>query len=198
MKSVPSYDEALLSLRHTLDTADQVIEGCIKAHHDKSETYDELKHSAFDELTAVIIALKGLADTIEPQLNTRPIFRLIEEFRNSYAGAGNVLIGHKNPRLKASGNPVLADSNEIASLIFIAVEIQIFLGLTPTVAEKKVAKDSGMKHDKVQRTRKRFRRQDGAQKEFILMADRLIDEAKSSDTERSYNAIISQYQLLKR
>jgi hypothetical protein len=59
MKSVPNYDEALLSLRHTLDTADQVIEGCIKAHHDKSETYDGLKHSAFDELTAVIIALKG-------------------------------------------------------------------------------------------------------------------------------------------
>ena len=84
MKSAPNHYEALNLLRQRLDSADPVIEQCLKAHKDKSEVYDDLKHNAFQEINSVLIALKGLADTIEPELNTRPIYRLLEEFRNNF------------------------------------------------------------------------------------------------------------------
>ena len=71
MKSAPNHYEALNLLRQRLDSADPVIEQCLKAHKDKSEVYDDLKHNAFQEINSVLIALKGLADTIEPELNTR-------------------------------------------------------------------------------------------------------------------------------
>ena len=198
MKSAPNYHEALYLLRQSLDSADPVIEQCLKAHKDKSEVYDDLKHSAFQKINSVLTALKGLTDTIEPELNTRPIYRLLEEFRNNFEGAENVLTSHKDPRLQEGGKPVLANSNELASLIFVAVEIQIFLGVKPTVAEKTVAEDSGMTHDKVQRTRKRFRRKNGVQNRFIQMADKFIADAKNSDTELFYKSIIHIYQSLRK
>ena len=95
-----SLENELMSLKASLETADEVVEKTLIAYDKNDYEYETLKHEAFAELNQVIIDLKSLVKQIEPDLNMRPIERILEEFRNVNNGSPNVLLMHKNPNLE--------------------------------------------------------------------------------------------------
>ena len=104
--------EPLEALHIKLSEAGKIVEKTMKAHANDDPSYDVLKHEAFAELNEVLIEIKSALNTFDPDLNLRPIDRMLEEFRNVYAGSINVLMLHESPDLQnVSGRPKTADKN---------------------------------------------------------------------------------------
>ena len=74
-----SVENELMSLKASLETADEVVEKTLIAYDKNDYEYETLKHEAFAELNQVIIDLKSLVKQIEPDLNMRPIERILED-----------------------------------------------------------------------------------------------------------------------
>jgi hypothetical protein len=95
-----SDDKPLEALLAKLNEADTIVEQTLKAHATDDPAYDTLKHVAFAELNEVLIEIKSALNVLDPDLNLRPINRMLEEFRDVHAGSINVLMMHESPDLK--------------------------------------------------------------------------------------------------
>ena len=180
-----SVENELMSLKASLETADEVVEKTLIAYDKNDYEYETLKHEAFAELNQVIIDLKSLVRQIEPDLNMRPIERILEEFRNVNNGSPNVLLMHKNPKLEnIEGRPKTADKNEYLALVFAAVNIS--RGSERSIEEhiSKVAKDTGLSKKEIKNIRTRFLRKGRVSTEYRDLAFRFSNAPKDYDKDQ--------------
>ena len=194
-----SMANELMSLKDSLGTADEVVEKTLIAYDKNDYEYETLKHEAFAELNQVIIDLKSLVKQIEPDLNMRPIERVLEEFRNVYNGSPNVLLMHKSPKLKnTDGRPKTADKNEYLALIFAAVNIS--RGSDRRIEEhvSKVAKDTGLSKKEIKNIRTRFLRKGRVSPEYGDLAFRFSNAPEDYDKDQWYKNLINKFNSLKR
>lgn len=188
-----------MSLKASLETADEVVEKTLIAYDKNDYEYETLKHEAFAELNQVIIDLKSLVRQIEPDLNMRPIERILEEFRNVNNGSPNVLLMHKNPKLEnIEGRPKTADKNEYLALVFAAVNIS--RGSERSIEEhiSKVAKDTGLSKKEIKNIRTRFLRKGRVSTEYRDLAFRFSNAPKDYDKDQWYKNLINKFNSLKR
>ena len=188
-----------MSLKASLETADEVVEKTLIAYDKNDYEYETLKHEAFAELNQVIIDLKSLVKQIEPDLNMRPIERILEEFRNVNNGSPNVLLMHKNPKLEnIEGRPKTADKNEYLALVFAAVNIS--RGSERSIEEhiSKVAKDTGLSKKEIKNIRTRFLRKGRVSTEYRDLAFRFSNAPKDYDKDQWYKNLINKLNSLKR
>ena len=188
-----------MSLKASLETADEVVEKTLIAYDKNDYEYETLKHEAFAELNQVIIDLKSLVKQIEPDLNMRPIERILEEFRNVNNGSPNVLLMHKNPKLEnIEGRPKTADKNEYLALVFAAVNIS--RGSERSIEEhiSKVAKDTGLSKKEIKNIRTRFLRKGRVSTEYRDLAFRFSNAPKDYDKDQWYKNLINKFNSLKR
>lgn len=169
----------LVALSKALDDADEIFENTLRLKSNGNVEYETEKHESFQTLNAVIIAVKNLLDQEYPDLNTRPLYRLIEEFRNIHAGATNVLIGHKDPALKKGGRPRIADANELMALLVAMMECCEEQGEKPKEFLPRIARDTGKSTKELRDIRSRFSRGDGSSEEMRSLADRLSAWART-------------------
>ena len=154
--------EPLEALRAKLNAADAIVEHTLKAHAIDDPAYDALKHEAFAKLNEVLIEIKSALNALDPDLNLRPINRMLEEFRNVHAGSINVLMMHENPDLKdVSGRPKTADRNEYMALLVAAVNVSRGTDRNLSSHLERVARKTGLTAKQVKNIRTRFMR-DGA------------------------------------
>ena len=194
-----SLENELMSLKASLETADEVVEKTLIAYDKNDYEYETLKHEAFAELNQVIIDLKSLVRQIEPDLNMRPIERILEEFRNVNNGSPNVLLMHKNPKLEnIEGRPKTADKNEYLALVFAAVNIS--RGSERSIEEhiSKVAKDTGLSKKEIKNIRTRFLRKGRVSTEYRDLAFRFSNAPKDYDKDQWYKNLINKFNSLKR
>lgn len=194
-----SVENELMSLKASLETADEVVEKTLIAYDKNDYEYETLKHEAFAELNQVIIDLKSLVKQIEPDLNMRPIERILEEFRNVNNGSPNVLLMHKNPKLEnIEGRPKTADKNEYLALVFAAVNIS--RGSERSIEEhiSKVAKDTGLSKKEIKNIRTRFLRKGRVSTEYRDLAFRFSNAPKDYDKDQWYKNLINKFNSLKR
>ena len=194
-----SVENELMSLKASLETADEVVEKTLIAYDKNDYEYETLKHEAFAELNQVIIDLKSLVKQIEPDLNMRPIERILEEFRNVNNGSPNVLLMHKNPKLEnIEGRPKTADKNEYLALVFAAVNIS--RGSERSIEEhiSKVAKDTGLSKKEIKNIRTRFLRKGRVSTEYRDLAFRFSNAPKDYDKDQWYKNLITKFNSLKR
>ena len=194
-----SVENELMSLKAYLETADEVVEKTLIAYDKHDYEYETLKHEAFAELNQVIIDLKSLVKQIEPDLNMRPIERILEEFRNVNNGSPNVLLMHKNPKLEnIEGRPKTADKNEYLALVFAAVNIS--RGSERSIEEhvSKVAKDTGLSKKEIKNIRTRFLRKGRVSTEYRDLAFRFSNAPKDYDKDQWYKNLINKFNSLKR
>ena len=194
-----SLENELMSLKGSLETADEVVEKTLIAYDKNDYEYETLKHEAFAELNQVIIDLKSLVKQIEPDLNMRPIERILEEFRNVNNGSPNVLLMHKNPKLEnIEGRPKTADKNEYLALVFAAVNIS--RGSERSIEEhiSKVAKDTGLSKKEIKNIRTRFLRKGRVSTEYRDLAFRFSNAPKDYDKDQWYKNLINKFNSLKR
>ena len=152
--------EPLKALKDKLSEADTIVEQTLKAHATDDPAYDTLKHEAFAELNEVLIEIKSALNAIDPDLNLRPVDRMLEEFRNVYAGSINVLMLHENPDLQdVSGRPKTADKNEYMALLVAAVHVSRGTDRNLTSHLKRVARKAGLTTNQVKNIRTRFMRE---------------------------------------
>ena len=157
-----SDEEPLKALKAKLSGADKIVEQTLKAHAIDDPTYDTLKHEAFAELNEVLIEIKSALNAIDPDLNLRPIDRMLEEFRNVYGGSTNLLMMHENPDLSdVFGRPRTADKNEYMALLVAAVNVSRGTDRNLTSHLERVARKAGLTAKQVKNIRTRFMR-DGA------------------------------------
>lgn len=157
-----SDDEPLEALHAKLNAADAIVEQTLKAHAIGDPAYDILKQEAFAELNEVLIEIKSALNALDPDLNLRPINRMLEEFRNVHAGSINVLMMHENPDLKdVSGRPKTADRNEYMALLVAAVNVSRGTDRNLSSHLERVARKTGLTAKQVKNIRTRFMR-DGA------------------------------------
>ena len=194
-----SLENELMSLKASLETADEVVEKTLIAYDKHDYEYENLKHEAFAELNQVIIDLKSLVKQIEPNLNVRPIKRILEEFRNFYNGSPNVLLMHKSPKLKnTEGRPKTADKNEYQALIFAAVNVS--RGSERSIEEhvSKVAKDTGLSKKEIKNIRTRFLRKGRVSPEYRDLAFRFSNVPEDYNKDQWYKNLINKFNSLKR
>ena len=154
--------EPLEALHAKLNAADAIVEQTLKAHAIGDPAYDILKQEAFAELNEVLIEIKSALNALDPDLNLRPINRMLEEFRNVHAGSINVLMMHENPDLKdVSGRPKTADRNEYMALLVAAVNVSRGTDRNLSSHLERVARKTGLTAKQVKNIRTRFMR-DGA------------------------------------
>ena len=198
---------SLESLEAALKATDVVFEKTLKLQKDKKPEFDDVKLEAFNQANGLLAAIKRLLDETHPHLETRPLFRLMEEFRNTYSGASNVLIGHKNPNVNLGGKPSLNQSNEMNTLVIAMTEYCRAWGLKLKEAVTTVANDTGLQETQVRALRSRFNRgagpagaiRDLAERQSKIAALRAIEERSENNDSfgQHYQALLSMYLKLR-
>lgn len=198
---------SLEALEAALRATDVLFEKTLKLHKDKKPEFDDVKLEAFNQANGLLAAIKRLLDETHPHLETRPLFRLMEEFRNTYSGASNVLIGHKNPNVSLGGKPSLSQSNEMNTLVIAMTEYCRAWGLKLKEAVTIVANDTGLQETQVRALRSRFNRgagpagaiRDLAERQSKLAALRAIEERSENNDSlgQYYQALLSMYLKLR-
>ena len=166
-----SNRETLEVLNAKLNSADKIAEQTMKAHASDDPSYDVLKHEAFAELNEVLIEIKLVLKKFDPDLNLRPIGRMLEEFRNVYAGSINVLMMHESPDLQnVSGRPKTSDKNEYMALLVAAVNVsrENERGLDKHLS--RVARRTGLTSAQLKNIRTRFMLNGGAEEKYRDLA----------------------------
>jgi len=204
MTSSANRNKAHVNLRVSLDEADTVIEEYLKAQKLKQPKAQELKHKSFEQVFDIIISVKNYLDseiTVSEEgvstFNTRPLSRLLEDFRNAYEGAELVLVGHSKPNFVKGGKPQLASANEMNALLVAAVELWRASGLEPKECLAKVSKDAGISEKQLRNIRTRFGRGDGVAKKYKELAFRLARPETHEEIYRYYLSLLDRYQSLK-
>ena len=164
-----SNDEPLKALHAKLKEADAIVEQTLKAH-------------AIDD----------------PDLNLRPLSRMIEEFRNVYAGSINVLMLHENPDHKdVSGRPKTADKNEYMALLVAAVNVSRGTDRNLTSHLERVARKTGLTVKQVKNIRTRFMREGAVDEMYRDLAFRFSKVPDGYNKVQYFETLILKYKELK-
>ena len=193
-----SNEEPLTALKAKLNEADAIVEQTLKAHAIDDPAYDTLKHEAFAELNEVLIEIKSTLNAIEPDLNLRPINRMLEEFRNVYGGSINLLMMHENPDLKdVSGRPKTADKNEYMALLVAAVNVSRGTDRNLSSHLERVAQKTGLTAKQVQNIRTRFMRDGAVDEMYRNLAFRFSKVPDGYDNVQYFETLMFKYNELK-
>ena len=193
-----SNEEPLTALKAKLNEADAIVEQTLKAHAIDDPAYDTLKHEAFAELNEVLIEIKSTLNAIEPDLNLRPINRMLEEFRNVYGGSINLLMMHENPDLKdVSGRPKTADKNEYVALLVAAVNVSRGTDRNLSSHLERVAQKTGLTAKQVQNIRTRFMRDGAVDEMYRNLAFRFSKVPDGYDNVQYFETLMFKYNELK-
>jgi len=196
MKS--SDNKSLEALHAKLDEADTIVEQTIKAHAIDDPTYDTLKHQAFAELNEVLIEIKSALNALDPDLNLRPINRMLEEFRNVHSGSINVLLMHENIGLQdISGRPKTADKNEYMALLVAAVNVSRGTDRNLTSHLERVARKTGLTAKQVKNIRTRFMRDGAVDELYRDLAFTFSKVPDGYDKAQYFETLIFKYNDLK-
>ena len=190
--------ETLEALRAKLNAADAIVEHTLKAHAIDDPAYDALKHEAFAELNEVLIEIKSALNALDPDLNLRPINRMLEEFRNVHAGSINVLMMHESPDLKdVSGRPKTADKNEYMALLVAAVNVSRGTDRNLSSHLERVARKTGLTVKQVKNIRTRFMRDGAVDEMYRNLAFRLSKVPDGYDNVQYFETLVFKYNELK-
>ena len=190
--------EPLEALRAKLNAADAIVEHTLKAHAIDDPAYDALKHEAFAELNEVLIEIKSALNALDPDLNLRPINRMLEEFRNVHAGSINVLMMHESPDLKdVSGRPKTAVKNEYKALLVAAVNVSRGTDRNLSSHLERVARKTGLTAKQVQNIRTRFMRDGAVDEMYRNLAFRLSKVPDGYDNVQYFETLVFKYNELK-
>ena len=193
-----SNDEPLKALHAKLKEADAIVEQTLKAHAIDDPAYDTLKHEAFAELNEVLIEIKSALNQLDPDLNLRPLSRMIEEFRNVYAGSINVLMLHENPDHKdVSGRPKTADKNEYMAPLVAAVNVSRGTDRNLTSHLERVARKTGLTVKQVKNIRTRFMREGAVDEMYRDLAFRFSKVPDGYNKVQYFETLILKYKELK-
>ena len=193
-----SDDEPLKALHAKLNEADTIVEQTLKAHAINDPTYDTFKHEAFAELNEVLIEIKSALNALDPDLNLRPINRMLEEFRNVFAGSINVLMLHKNPDLQdVSGRPKTTDKNEYMALLVAAVDVSRGMDRNLTSHLERVARKTGLTVKQVKNIRTRFMRDGAVDEMYRDLAFRFSKVSDGYNRDQYFETLIFKYNELK-
>ena len=193
-----SDEEPLKALKVKLSEADKIVEQTLKAHAIDDPTYDTLKHEAFAELNEVLIEIKYALNAIDPDLNLRPIDRMLEEFRNVYGGSTNVLMMHENSDLSdVFGRPRTADKNEYMALLVAAVNVSRGTDRNLTSHLERVARKAGLTAKQVKNIRTRFMREGTVDEKYRDMAFRFSKVPDGYGKVQYFETLMFRYNELK-
>jgi len=193
-----SNEEPLTALKAKLNEADAIVEQTLKAHVIDDPAYDTLKHEAFAELNEVLIEIKSALNALDPDLNLRPIDRMLEEFRNVYGGSINLLMMHENPGLKdVSGRPKTADKNEYMALLVAAVNVSRGTDRNLSSHLERVARKTGLTAKQVKNIRTRFMRDGAVDEMYRNLAFRFSKVPDGYDNVQYFETLIIKYNELK-
>ena len=191
-------DEPLKALHAKLNEADAIVEQTLKAHAIDDLAYDTLKHEAFAELNAVLIEIKSALNQLDPDLNLRPINRMLEEFRDVHAGSINVLMMHESPDLKnVTGRPKTADKNEYMALLVAAVNVSRGTDRNLSSHLELVARKTGLTAKQVKNIRTRFMRDGAVDEMYRNLAFRFSKVPDGYDNVQYFETLILKYNELK-
>ena len=194
----PSNEEPLTALKAKLNEADAIVEQTLKAHAIDDPAYDTLKHEAFAELNEVLIEIKSALNALDPDLNLRPIDRMLEEFRNVYGGSINLLMMHENPDLKdVSGRPKTADKNEYMALLVAAVNVSRGTDRNLSSHLERVARKTGLTAKQVRNIRTRFMRDGAVDEMYRDLAFRFSKLPDGYNKVQYFETLIRKYNELK-
>ena len=193
-----SDEEPLKALKVKLSEADKIVEQTLKAHAIDDPTFDTLKHEAFAELNEVLIEIKYALNAIDPDLNLRPIDRMLEEFRNVYGGSTNVLMMHENSDLSdVFGRPRTADKNEYMALLVAAVNVSRGTDRNLTSHLERVARKAGLTAKQVKNIRTRFMREGAVDEKYRDMAFRFSKVPDGYGKVQYFETLMFRYNELK-
>ena len=193
-----SNDGSLEALHAKLNEADTIVEQTLKADANDDPTYDTLKHQAFAELNEVLIEIKSALNALDPDLNLRPINRMLEEFRNVHAGSISVLMMHESPDLgDVSGRPKTADKNEYLALLVAAVNVSRGTDRNLSSHLERVARKTGLTAKQVQNIRTRFMRDGAVDEMYRNLAFRLSKVPDGYDNVQYFETLVFKYNELK-
>ena len=193
-----SNEEPLTALKAKLNEADAIVEQTLKAHAIDDPAYDTLKHEAFAEINEVLIEIKSALNALDPDLNLRPIDRMLEEFRNVYGGSINLLMMHENPDLKdVSGRPKTADKNEYMALLVAAVNVSRGTDRNLASHVERVARKTGLTAKQVKNIRTRFMRDGAVDEMYRNLAFRLSKVPDGYDNVQYFETLVFNYNELK-
>jgi len=193
-----SDEEPLKALKAKLSEADKIVEQTLKAHAIDDTTYDTLKHEAFAELNEVLIEIKSALNAIDPDLNLRPIDRMLEEFRNVYGGSTNLLMMHENSDLSdVFGRPRTADKNEYMALLVAAVNVSRGTDRNLTSHLERVARKAGLTTNQVKNIRTRFMREGAVDEMYRDIAFRFSKIPDGYDKVRYFETLMFRYNELR-
>ena len=193
-----SNEKPLTALKAKLNEADSIVEQTLKAHAIDDPAYDTLKHEAFAELNEVLIEIKSALNALDPDLNLRPIDRMLEEFRNVYGGSINLLMMHENPDLKdVCGRPKTTDKNEYMALLVAAVNVSRGTDRNLSSHLERVARKTGLTAKQVQNIRTRFMRDGAVDEMYRNLAFRFSKVPDGYDNVQYFETLILKYNELK-
>ena len=197
MTSSKHNSPSITELRDALEQCNAVIEEGIELHRSTSYKFDLQKHEAFQAAYDSITAVKKYIDNLDKNINTQPLFRILEEWRNNYEGATNVLLGHSKPNLEVGGKPKVSSANEYNALLVAAINVLQSMDFKLNAAIEKVAHDTKLKEKDLRNLRTRFSRKDGAKNEFKNLAHRLSKAPDKYEKDMYYQTLVKQFQQLK-
>lgn len=193
MKSPDDDPTSIEKLRSALDESNEVIEKGLRLYRAGSEDFATQKHEVFKEAFQAVASVKNYIDSLDENINTMPLLRILEEWRNTLEGADNVLLGHCKPNLKNGGRPKITFKNEYNALLIAAIAVLQSTDVELNNALKRVSHDASISMKELRNIRTRFSRKDRADSKYSDLARRLSQVADTDESEAYYKILIKKY-----
>jgi len=180
----------LFELALALDEADLSIEKCLSIMQNTQADFQNQQQDAFLKIYLAISKLQAFIGKNYAALNTRPLFRLLTEWHDTFNGSQAKSTNIAKTGLKKGGKPILADKNHVRAILVAAVEIQMNNGLKAGKAEEKVFRDTGLKQTTFRNWRSYMNRKKGPPATVKALALSFEDD---TDSPNQYEALIQLY-----
>jgi len=180
----------LFELALALDEADLSIEKCLSIMQNTQADFQNQQQDAFLKIYLAISKLQAFIGKNYAALNTRPLFRLLTEWHDTFNGSQAKSTNIAKPGLKKGGKPILADKNHVRAILVAAVKIQMNNGLKAGKAEEKVFRDTGVKQTTLRNWRSYMNRKKGPPATVKALALSFEDD---TDSPNQYEALIQLY-----
>ncbi|MDA9052653.1 hypothetical protein N9H65_00895 [Planktomarina temperata] len=197
MKSPNDNLSSIRKLRDELNRSNGVIEKALQLYQSGAEDFLTQRHEAFQEAFQAVVSVKNYIDSLDEDINTMPLFRILEEWRNTFEGADNVILGHSKPNEQKGGRPKIASANEYNALLIAAIIVLQNSGMKLNDALARVSFDVSINLQELRNIRTRFSRKNRTDKKYSDSAHRLSKVTEAGDKETHYQNLIKQYQLIK-
>jgi len=198
MKSPNDNLSSIRKLRDELNRSNGVIEKALQLYQSGAEDFLTQRHEAFQEAFQAVASVKNYIDSLDEDINTMPLFRILEEWRNTFEGADNVILGHSKPNEQKGGRPKIASANEYNALLIAAIIVLQNSGMKLNDALERVSFDVSINLQELRNIRTRFSRKNRTDKKYSDSARRLSKVTEPGNKETHYKNLIKQYQLFKR